>query len=155
LKFTQKVTSMMVQRVAIIVFAVCNTLSFSGLSYAASDKAVVVSSVEQLPDITEIFSEQLGKIQPGLTLDQFRIILPEAKPRGFVNSLQIFELNTKTIYRTNSTSRCLWFGEAGDDCSDHVYKQSLWFAFQAGQLKTWGKPVDFQKAADVVIENRQ
>jgi hypothetical protein len=137
------------------MLAIWIAASISTLSYAASEKVIVVSSVEELPDITEIFADALSKIHPSATIDEFRAIMPDAKPRGFVDSFQVFELNTKTFYRVMSKSRCFWVGEAGDDCSDHIYKQTLWFGFQNGQLKNWGKPGDFKKSADVVIENRQ
>lgn len=90
--------------------------------------------------ITQRHASQLAQLNPGMSLDEFRLIMPRAVPAGQAASggqmIDAYEVEHTYMYDT-------WSGR--------TTHQRLWFYFVDKTLVKWGEPGDWPSENDVAI----
>jgi len=110
---------------------------------------------EEDPPIQQLYSSQLSKLKIGMSLEEFRGVMPMTYPIGQNRETTAYELKDVRKYATRTFSRPVdtAMGLAPSPYRDSV--QILWFYFYNGQLVQWGRPNDWPVNPDKIIEIRQ
>jgi len=92
--------------------------------------------------INETYSEELDKIQLGMSKQEVKAILPDIRMRGqtYVSG---------EVVEAQELQHNYWSGVGGYLINDY-----LWFYFYQNRLVKWGKPNDWPEKADLIIEKR-
>lgn len=92
--------------------------------------------------LIEAYSEKLDQISLGMSKKEVKAILPDAHTRGqtYVGDKIVEALELQHNY---------WSGVGGS-----LIKDFMWFYFYEDRLVKWGKPNDWPREADLIIEKR-
>jgi hypothetical protein len=114
----------------------------------------VVDDPDELPSIQEVYATELSQIKIGMSLEEFRTVLPKAYVGGQSGDVTAYEIVLQQRYTTRrdrQRHRALFlFGSPAAS----VNKQVLWFYFAEDKLAKWGRPQDWPPTPKVIIENR-
>ncbi len=97
------------------------------------------------------YHSRLGKVELGMTKEEFKGVFPETIPRGAKQyskgSVEVLELSYEyySFFPTGNKNRNEWTGMEG---------QPQWFYFYNGKLIQYGNPEDWPKDSDLIIEQR-
>lgn len=93
--------------------------------------------------INKRYASELSQLEPGLSLIEFKSLLPQAVVAGqnsvAGNRIDAYEVSHRYMYDT-------WYGLTRDE--------KLWFYFHDESLVKWGPPGAWPKPADFIIEQR-
>lgn len=102
--------------------------------------------------IQSVYADQLSRLSIGMSVEEFRKVLPEAYPGGMRGETTAYNLDLKQVLLDRSRRV---------DANLGLYKpqhiiddQSLWFYFYANRLVQWGRPQDWPDRPDLIIEKR-
>jgi hypothetical protein len=117
--------------------------------------AHLVDSPDELPSIQQEKAGVLARIKIGMSLAEFRMMVPEAYIGGQSQDTTAYELAQvqKYVTKQDIDRQNFWVGVGSPDT--HTAKQVLWFYFYKEQLVKWGRPQDWPEHPDVIIEHRQ
>ena len=93
--------------------------------------------------INEKYATELSTLQPGISLSEFREMLPKALPAGqnSIGGMRVdaYEVSHEHMYDT-------WYGLTREE--------KLWFFFYNQKLVKWGPPGSWPERADLIVETR-
>lgn len=121
------------------IFVVAILISCVSGCARAPRGAVVISDRSELNTIQLAQSELLEKIKIGMSLSEFRQLVPEAYVSGQNNEITAYELAYEKKYVTRGDmERQRWIFGFGSPHA-RTYKQVIWFYFCQDRLVQWGK----------------
>jgi hypothetical protein len=113
------------------------TIALLGGCATAPEGAQVIKSTNDLRSVQSYYGERLEKLRPGMALDEFKQIFPEAYPSRQNADFAEYELSKETKYVSHGDivrQNVIWgFGRP----RARTAKQSLWFYFHKGQFLSW------------------
>ena len=117
--------------------------------------ARLVDSPDAIPSIQQEKASLLSKIKIGMSVSDFRTLVPEAYVAGQSQETTAYELAQieKYVTKQDMDRQNFWWGAGSPD--PHTAKQVLWFYFYKDQLVKWGRPQDWPEHPDLIIEHRQ
>ena len=136
------------------------TLALVGLAVlltgcaSAPKDAAIVDDPANLPTLQAKFADRLAKLKTGMPLDEFRQILPEAYPSGQNGAMTAYELADNAKYVTRGDMAIQTWAIGFGSPQARVQRQVLWFYFHKDQLVQWGRPQDWPKDPDLILEQR-
>jgi len=103
----------------------------------------------ELPAVQEEKKDLFEKVKIGMSLTEFRDIMPEAYVAGQCGRLTAYELTHAQKYVTKGDIQWqnFWWGVGSPKARTH--QQKLWFYFYEDKLLQWGKPDDWPDQADI------
>jgi len=139
-------------KILLIIF-IAITYIFTGCATAPKG-AIVVEDPSEVPSVQEKFRERLSSVKIGMTLDEFKKLFPEAYVGGQNKEVTAYEIKDVQKYITEEDLKhhnAMWgFGSP----KSRTATRYLWFYFYDDKLVKWGRPQDWPKEADFIIEKR-
>lgn len=116
--------------------------------------ASVVDDPNDLPTLQAQLADRLSQLKIGMTLEEFRKILPDAYVGGQSGTTTAYELarNSKYVTKGDMFRQNLVVGWGSPKAT--ARHEVLWFYFYQDRLVQWGKPEAWPKQPDLIIENR-
>jgi len=116
--------------------------------------ATVVDDSSKAPGIYTHYAGQLSQLKIGMSLTKFHELLPQAYVAGQNNDQTAYELiyHQKYVTQDDMDQQNFWWGFGSPQAK--IKEEVLWFYFFDDKLSRWGKPNDWVKEPDVVIEKR-
>jgi hypothetical protein len=135
----------------LLVTAICLV---AGGCATAPKGSIVVEDPSEVPSVQRKYAGRLSSLKIGMTLEDFRQILPEAYVAGQSGQMTAYELTDVTKYVTQADIdyQNFWYGFGSPRA--RTAKSILWFYFSDDRLVRWGRPQDWPKEPDVIVEKR-
>jgi len=114
--------------------------------------AELVDRPDQLTPIQQVYADRLAQVNTGMDLQEFQNIFPESYVGGQSGLTTAYELTREAQYVTQSDidrQNFLWGAGSPRAKSE---RQTLWFYFYDSKLVKWGRPGDWPKEPDTIIE---
>ena len=114
------------------------------------DYVVVYNSTEELPSIEKIYSAELSKLEIGMSLEDFRLIFPQAYPLAPYESTGTYEVQDiqKFVFQQDTALQIShWLFGA----EPRTHKRFLKFYFSDNKLLRWGKPSLTETAKGIMV----
>lgn len=116
--------------------------------------ARVVDDPGDLPTLQAKLADRLSQLRIGMPLEDFRKLFPEAYVGGLSGLTTAYELAQSQKYVTQADMEWqnFWWGFGSPRAKSR--REVLWFYFYKEQLVQWGRPQDWPKDPDFILEAR-
>ena len=105
--------------------------------------SAIVGTACSTQSVTERYANELSQVHPGISLSDFRLIMPKAIVAGQNliggNRIDAYEVSHEHMYDTSLGL---------------TREEKLWFYFMDEKLVKWGPPGAWPERADLVVETR-
>jgi hypothetical protein len=121
---------------------------------SAPSGATVVDDPGDLPALQAVLKDRLSQLKTGMSLDEFRRLMPEAYVGGQNDATTAYEieLTQKYVTQEDLDRQNLIWGVGSPRARSK--KEALWFYFYKDQLVKWGRPQDWPDKPDFILETR-
>jgi hypothetical protein len=115
-----------------------------------------LSTIDEPKKIQEVYAEKLATVKIGMLLSEFRTCFPEAYVGGQSQMVTAYELkNTqKFILQSDKDARPVDSALGLYHPPPRTLTQVLWFYFYDDRLVQWGRPNDWPRQPDKILEIR-
>jgi hypothetical protein len=116
--------------------------------------AALVDDPGDLPSLQDKLAASLSQLKIGMPLEEFRKLFPEAYVGGQSGPTTAYEIAQSQKYVTQADidrQNVLW-GVGSPRAKSR--REVLWFYFYKEQLVQWGRPQDWPKDPDLILEQR-
>jgi hypothetical protein len=116
--------------------------------------ALVVNDPSDLPSVQAVHSHRLSQLKTGMSLEEFRRLMPEAYVWGQNDATTAYEIEESLQFVTHDDidRQNLTWGVGSPRARSK--KEVPWFYFFKEQLVKWGRPQDWPDKPDVILETR-
>jgi hypothetical protein len=117
----------------------------------------IVYSEADFPSTPQrLLKGELRRVQIGMALNDFERALPDAYPIGAQGDTTAWEFTAKYEYiDARDITRPVDFRAGIWHPAPRVKELPLWFYFRNGSLLSWGRPNDWPRPPDIIIEHRE
>ena len=116
--------------------------------------ATVVDDPGDLPPLQAVLADKLSQLNIGMSLEDFRRLMPEAYVGGQSEATTAYEVAKNQKYVTqDDVDRQNFIWGAGSPRA-RSRREVLWFYFYKNQLVKWGRPQDWPDKPDIILEKR-
>ncbi|MEN9573506.1 MAG: hypothetical protein RL514_1361 [Verrucomicrobiota bacterium] len=124
-----------------------------GCATAPKD-AVIADGLGDLPSVQSVLADRLSQLKIGMSLEDFRRVMPEAYVGGQSEATTAYEVAKSLKYVTQADiarHNLIWGAGSPPARSQRAV---LWFYFYKDQLVKWGRPQDWPDKPDIILEKR-
>lgn len=116
--------------------------------------ASIVDDPGELPTLQAVLADRLSQLKIGMSLEDFRRLIPEAYVGGQSEATTAYEVSKslKFVTQDDINRQNLWWGAGSPRARSK--REVLWFYFYRDQLVKWGRPQDWPDKPDIILEKR-
>jgi hypothetical protein len=126
--------------------------AFIGGCASAPRDAQLIRNTGELKSVQSYYGDRLEKLRPGMSVEEFKGIFPEAYPSGQNGDMTEYEVSREAKYVSQSDimrQNIIWgFGSP----TARVSHQAMWFYFQQGKFVSWGNSKGWPKTAESQVK---